>query len=458
MWKWVKSIFTKNNESISPEQDQKEISKDSNSQITNNDSNNKTDASNNDPNNKTNASNNDQKSGANSHPVINEFLLKNSAVPNSDINSDINSENQLSTQQDLDDNQINQSSLNRYKKLISNSIEPNDSNNFINKNSNIRIQNRIVNGNHHQQQFHLDSVYNEDDQNQPLSREDRQRQKICQETMEVLRTGKYPFYDKKQRKVIVVDIKKFIESCCLHSETIRPDQTFDSSVTQISNDSFNAQIEVTNESTFQAAYRLKTQEGIKKICILNSASAIQPGGGFLNGREGQEETLSRQSALYFALLYQQEMYDYNKSNDNNYFYSDYMIYSPNVPFFRDDNYQYIKPFSVNVISSPAVNYADLMMSGNIDPSFEEKISDVMKIRCKKILDISISKGNKAIVLGAFGCDTFKMPPDKVSGIFNELLFDQNYANYFDKVVFPIPSKNIQESNNTFEVFKNNLEH
>lgn len=308
--------------------------------------------------------------------------------------------------------------------------------------------------NYHQTQTHYNQPIYTPPSNQPhkpLSKDDKKRQQIGRETMQVTQTGKYSFYNQRKNQSEVIDIKDKVDYCVYHTETIKPNQKYN--ITKLPDDSPMCRIEVTTESSFEALRRLKTKlkNPIPETCILNFASATQPGGGFLNGRGAQEETLSRQSALYPALLPQTEMYDYNKMKDDPY-YSDYMIYSPNVPFFRDDNYNFIYPFRASVITSPAVNYAELMKRNQSGDDVENKIEKVMKNRCRKILQLCISRGNRAIVLGAFGCGVFKNPPKMISNIFNDLLYKEGLGRNLTHVVFPIYSKDGSKDGFTYKTF------
>jgi len=114
-------------------------------------------------------------------------------------------------------------------------------------------------------------------------------------------------------------------------------------------------IEVTGETTLEAAFRLVSEGGVPEPLCLNFASAMNPGGGFLSGSQAQEESLARASGLYACLLPQLEMYEHNRQLPSSLF-SDYMVYSPGVPVFRDDAGQFLEaPYQVAFLSAPAVN-------------------------------------------------------------------------------------------------------
>src|SRR5262249_27410401 len=89
---------------------------------------------------------------------------------------------------------------------------------------------------------------------------------------------------------------------------------------------------VRNETTLAAACRLIADH---RIIALNFASARNPGGGFLSGSEAQEESLARSSSLY-ACLNGRSMYPFHRRHGDT-LYTDYVIYSPSVVVFRDDD-------------------------------------------------------------------------------------------------------------------------
>lgn len=68
-------------------------------------------------------------------------------------------------------------------------------------------------------------------------------------------------------------------------------------------------VQVTNESTLQAARRL-VDDGMRPLS-LNPANGVNPGGGFLHGAHAQEEALCRSSAL-FQTLVGDPMYDHHR--------------------------------------------------------------------------------------------------------------------------------------------------
>src|SRR5574337_923771 len=105
------------------------------------------------------------------------------------------------------------------------------------------------------------------------------------------------------------------------------------------------EIEVVNETTAQAAIRLQSL-GKTNLVALNFASARNQGGGFLAGAIAQEEDLCRASGLYACLKRKPLFYNANIMCDDS-FYTHGIIYSPQVPFFRNEYNLFLdKPFTL----------------------------------------------------------------------------------------------------------------
>jgi len=210
-------------------------------------------------------------------------------------------------------------------------------------------------------------------------------------------------------------------------------------------------IEVTDESTLAAARRLIVQEGLQDTLCLNFASAKNPGGGFLGGSQAQEESLARSSALYPCIVQMDEMYTYNR-NLKTCFYSDFMVYSPKVPVFRnDDGALLTSPYLVSMITAPAVNAGVVRER---EPLQEKMIEPVMLQRIRYILSLAASYGEKAIILGAYGCGVFRNNPSEVARMFAEVLFDEGYQTLFDRIVFAILDKSFDQG--VVNVFKQEM--
>jgi len=187
-------------------------------------------------------------------------------------------------------------------------------------------------------------------------------------------------------------------------------------------------IEVTGESTLEALVRLA---GEGHVACLNFASARNPGGGFLGGAQAQEESLARSSALYPCQLTQMSHYARNR-HQKSLLYLDLALWSPRVPFFRDDDGAWLAaPVLASVITCAAPNAGALNRGTSVD-----ELRATLERRGRFVLDIARYHGVATLVLGAWGAGVFRNDPVMVADIFKKLLAG-DFANTFGRVVFAV---------------------
>ncbi len=256
---------------------------------------------------------------------------------------------------------------------------------------------------------------------------------IANETLQILKAGSYRF-DRNTN----VNFSEDLAACIKNTKLYKPD----------SNITFNKKSEdtiivVTNQTTLAAGKEL-VDKGYYNVTCLNFASAKHPGGGFLKGSRAQEESLVRSSGLYASINQNamKEMYLYNQNLNG--LYSDYSIYSPDVPVFRDDDYRLLnKYYKLSFVTSPAVNLNAL--------DDYHKAYNTMFNRIDKILNICSENNSDALVLGAFGCGVFRNDPKDVADCFKKLL-KTKYKGCFKEIIFAIKTND----NSLINTFSNIL--
>lgn len=194
-------------------------------------------------------------------------------------------------------------------------------------------------------------------------------------------------------------------------------------------------ITVTNESTLEAVYRLLAA-GHNDVLALNFASAKNAGGGFLGGSQAQEESLARSTGLYPCLLEAPDYYAINRQTKSC-FYTDHMIYSPQVPLLKDDAGRYQPTLqTASFVTAPAVNTGVVRQreAGRLP-----EVAVVMKRRIAKVLAIAWKHEHANLVLGAWGCGVFQNNPAEIAQYFHEVL-ETDFKDVFETVVFAIYAK------------------
>ena len=184
-----------------------------------------------------------------------------------------------------------------------------------------------------------------------------------------------------------------------------------------------------NENVVDTIFRLKA-DGIDldKTCILNFASAKNPGGGFLKGSMAQEEALAYCSTLYISQV-DSQYYRENRLNPSK-IYCDNMQYAQAL-FFRDSSFRLVKhPIRTNVLTAPAVNLKQIQLKGQN----QLIAAQAMKRRMGYVIDLMLEHGCETAVLGAWGCGVFGNNPYIIAENWKELLEQRPY---FKLVVMPV---------------------
>ena len=192
--------------------------------------------------------------------------------------------------------------------------------------------------------------------------------------------------------------------------------------------------------------------------ILNLASRHHACGGYDSGAGAQEESLCRVSTLSQSLYQyfdpaQRCVREAEVEPRGNAYPLDINfggIYSPDVTFFRHgpmDGFEFREvPFRCGVVSVAALNFRENTRYVNeelkykaADGGFTSEGDAIQMNKIRTIFRIALANGHDSIVLGAFGCGAFKLPPESVAEQFSRVLDEPEFECCFRAVVFAILS-------------------
>jgi len=266
--------------------------------------------------------------------------------------------------------------------------------------------------------------------------------KLTSETVSICEAGSYVAPSGKQIEIARA-IQQAMAGTVLYSPEFPP-------TLQSGGEKTKTVIEVINQTTFNALARLSKLGN--HIGCLNFASAKNPGGGFLTGAQAQEEALARASALYPCLLKAPAYYERNRTNRST-IYLDLVIYSPSVPFFRnDDGILLEQPVLASVITAPAPNAGAVCQN---EPTNIAAVEPALRRRADLVLQVAKAHRIDRLVLGAWGCGVFRNDPRMVAKIFAQLLEPSGrYGEVFKQVVFAVYDRS--EGATTYRAFAETL--
>lgn len=194
----------------------------------------------------------------------------------------------------------------------------------------------------------------------------------------------------------------------------------------------NTEIEIYPGSSTEALFK-EAISGNERICVLNFASHIIPGGMFLSGEYTQEESICHNSVMYDVLTCDKCKTYYNdkhwETDDSGFIYTCKCLFP-----YGDDNYH------CDVITMAAYDNN----KGNDDFAKE-----IMKKKQEIAFLAPSCYGATTIILGAWGCGIFKNDLNEVASTWKEL--QDKYDGLYEKVIHPAVSQK------TGDVFRSIME-
>ncbi|MEV2252783.1 TIGR02452 family protein [Streptomyces sp. NPDC050147] len=250
---------------------------------------------------------------------------------------------------------------------------------------------------------------------------------IAQQTEEIVAAGRY--VAPGGREVVIADA---VDAARSGTRIFGPAALYVTPVTPP--ELISTVIEVTGESSLEAARRL-TAADESSVAVLNFSSARNPGGGYLNGAQAQEEALCRASALYTCVRSAREFYDHHRAHRDP-FYSDRVIHSPAVPVFRDDRGRlFDAAYTVGFLTSAAPNAGVVLRQA---PERAKDLPAALVRRAERVLETAVAHGYRRLVLGAWGCGVFQNDPAQVADAFRALLDEGGrFHGHFGHIVFGV---------------------
>ena len=225
-----------------------------------------------------------------------------------------------------------------------------------------------------------------------------ERMGLAKETVDIVERGNNHSAGGKRAN----DISASIRACFDSTRFFAPEELKQLRQTVLAQpaEGFATTFEVVNETTLAGIARVLSFEKQSPVAFLNFASAKNPGGGFLNGSQAQEESLARSSALHGSLLCAWEYYERHRAMASS-LYSDAMILSPDCPIIRDDDgvAALDEPRLATFITSAAPNAGAV---GKNRPKDLSQIPELFRQRSEYVLALAAFHGYKQLVVGARG--------------------------------------------------------
>jgi uncharacterized protein (TIGR02452 family) len=158
-----------------------------------------------------------------------------------------------------------------------------------------------------------------------------------------------------------------------------------------------------------------------RVGVLNMASMLAPGGGFLNGASSQEESLCMRTTLLPSL------------SDNFYRLPEVGgVYTPDVLVFRDERAEdlekrdrwFVDCVSAGMLRFPSITVDESTGRGSYSSSRDREMV-VEKVRA--VMRIFQTKSVKKVVVGAWGCGAYGNPVGEIAAAWKKVLLGGRQA-------------------------------
>jgi uncharacterized protein (TIGR02452 family) len=158
-----------------------------------------------------------------------------------------------------------------------------------------------------------------------------------------------------------------------------------------------------------------------RVGVLNMASMLAPGGGFLNGASGQEASLCMCTTLLPSLS--DDFYPLPEIS---------AVYTPDVLVFRDEQSEDLekkKRWFVDCVSGGTLRFPSITVDETTGRGSysNDKDRDLVSEKMRTVMRIFQAKKVSRVVLGAWGCGAFGHPVGEVAAAWRKVLLGSERA-------------------------------
>ena len=265
------------------------------------------------------------------------------------------------------------------------------------------------------------------------------RAKVFQSTLQIVVNGRY-----RTTSGVKIELDKFYNDKALQDNVFCEREISLKDPQKI----FVTNIQVVNQDCLAYAKSLLDQDSADDLCVLNMASAKNPGGGVYGGAGAQEEYLFRCSD-YYRFLFQyadpasfdcEKVYGIPHNPRHSYPLKRNFggVYSHGVTIFRNteaNGYALLEtPWKVNFVAVAANNIRRYMNGRTTIP--DKFIPSTLSL-IRTILRIAYNNGQRRLVLGAFGCGAFANPPGHMAQLCKQVFEEPEFQGLFREIHFAI---------------------